>query len=44
MPNCLHIVDFVHQNKFIDFLKLIDFITKQSNNANKNMQSFYSGL
>ena len=44
LPNCLHLVDFVHENKFVDFLSIIDYITKQSNNSNKNMQSFYSGL
>ena len=40
LPNSLHIVDFVHQNKFVDILKLIEFITKQSNQATKNVQTF----
>lgn len=44
IPNCLHIVDFVHQRKYVDFFRLIQFITKQSNQGNKNTQAFYAGL
>lgn len=45
MPNCLHIVDYLHQKKTLDIVKLIQFILKShSNNNNKAMQSFYSGL
>ena len=44
IPNCLHIIDYAHHNNFVDLLKLIEFVTKQSANANKNNQTFYTGL
>lgn len=44
IPNCLHIVDFIHENKYVDIFKLITFLTKQTNTNSKNIQSFYSGL
>lgn len=44
MPNCLHIVDFLHESKFVDLMKLVEFINQNQGNSGKNVQSFYIGL
>jgi hypothetical protein len=44
MPNCLHIVDYLHQSKFVDLIKLVQFINHNQSGHGKNIPSFYSGL